>query len=84
MAEEAIIDSAEKSFVEANMWADEERPSSEILLQLAQDKTPESYEALREFADKYDIEYSDDTSPQELYDRISLRMDQEADNEKLS
>jgi len=63
---------------------DEDHPSPARLRKLADDQTEASLEQLRSIADQFNVLYDENTTRQELYDRISLRMDQEADNEALS
>lgn len=64
-----------------NFMNDQNQPSPELLAQLRDEASVESRDKLREIADDYNVSYDPDTSHQELYDRISLAMEQQVDNQ---
>ena len=54
-------------------WRDEHgQPSFEFLQSLASDSSPESLEKLRSIAEDLDVDYDEETSAEDLVDKIML------------
>ncbi|PJE50990.1 MAG: hypothetical protein COV29_01780 [Candidatus Yanofskybacteria bacterium CG10_big_fil_rev_8_21_14_0_10_36_16] len=65
------IEETEKPIEEASEWLDEfGEPSQDYISELVESGSTESINTLREIADKYDVDYTDSTTPQELADLI--------------
>ena len=63
---------------EANDWLnDHGQPTFPKLKRLAEMRTPEADELLRELADDYDVRYDEETPSMKLVDEIMLRVEEE-------
>jgi hypothetical protein len=68
-----------------NFLNDEERqPSPTYLERLRDEGTIDSHEELTQIAESYNIIFHDAATHQELFDKIMLALDQEADNDQIN
>ena len=82
--DEAYNDLGNSAIAHADQWLDEQhKPDFPNLEALAKEGTPIAMEELREVAEKYNIEYGVETTPQELIQKIMWAIDESGDNESM-
>lgn len=83
--EDSVYDEFGDSQIQnADKWLDEhQKPDFPDLEALVREGTPIALEELREIAEKYNIEYGVETTPDELLQKIMWAMDESGDNESV-